>query len=163
MIDFHTLEFHMKEAKEILQIWDLQGQRFRNPNQKSPTNPLDLIPSIIVGSTSLIILMFSMNDYPSFQHLFEEGGWYDAIKPYIEPDTFILLLGNKADLEAEVYDNVIDKTCEKLPINKFIKLSALEGENINLLSDYVYYTLFVNASPITREFTVKQGTSIYLN
>jgi GTPase SAR1 family protein len=163
MFDFHTLQFSYKDrSKEILQIWDLQGQRFSNPNQKTPTNPLDLIPGTIVGHTSLVVLMFSMNDYASFDHLFEEGGWYDSIKDFIEERTDILLIGNKNDLEQEVYDNIIDRVCKKLLITKFIKLSALEGENIEELADFVYLSLFADANPLTKEFVVEKGTSIYL-
>ena len=107
--------------------------------------------------------MFSLNDYASFNHLFEEGGWFDAVKDYLSPETAILLVGNKADLEQQVYDNIIEKSCEKYPVTKFLKLSAINGTNIDLLSDYVYLTLFSDSIPISKEFIVERGTSIYLN
>ena len=162
LIDFHTLQINHNDTKEIFQIWDIQGQRFTNPSHKVPTNPLDLIPKIIIGHASLIILMFSLQDYASFQHLFEEGGWYESIKEFIGKETNVLLVGNKSDLEQEVYDNIIEKTCSIYPISKFFSMSAIHGTNVQVLSEFIYNTLFSESCFIIHQATLTINTVLII-
>lgn len=59
--------------------------------------------------SDLIILAYSLNDAKSFYEL--SRYWIDQVK-YLAPDSHILILGNKLDLERRVSDVDIKNMCK---------------------------------------------------
>ena len=101
-----------------MQIWDSAGQeKFRS-----------LIPNYIRGS-SLIFLIFAINNKESFEHLNE---WINFITN-IENGN-IVIVGNKIDLKdnREITKEEAEKFCQEKKYDYF-EVSAKEGTNINNL------------------------------
>ncbi|OLS25176.1 MAG: GTPase Era [Candidatus Heimdallarchaeota archaeon LC_3] len=124
------------ESPIIYSIWDLQGQKTVD------CHPIDLIPHIILGGTSLVIFTFAMNDAQSFENLFSPDGWYDITKDRIERENIpIIFVGNKRDMNQEVIPEAAKKICQRFPTFKgFILTSAITGEGIEqLLSELSKY------------------------
>ena len=117
-VDFFSKTLRYKGRLIKLQIWDSAGQeKFRS-----------LIPNYIRGS-SLIFLIFAINNKESFLHLNE---WINFITN-IENGN-IVIVGNKIDLidNREITKEEAEKFCKKKNYDYF-EVSAKEGTNINNL------------------------------
>ncbi len=119
----HTCDTTCSDNKCLinLDIWDTAGQeRFAS-----------MLPIYYRGA-SLIILVFSLNDYEeSFNRIVM---LYDEILEYNQ-DAKMLLIGTKYDLCDEVDVKSINKFVEdhKYMIKKFIMISSKTGYNISTL------------------------------
>lgn len=117
-VDFFSKTLRYKGRLIKLQIWDSAGQeKFRS-----------LIPNYIRGS-SLIFLIFAINNKESFEHLNE---WINFITN-IENGN-IVIVGNKIDLKdnREITKEEAEKFCHEKKYDYF-EVSAKEGTNINNL------------------------------
>ena len=115
-VDFFSKTLRYKGRLIKLQIWDSAGQeKFRS-----------LIPNYIRGS-SLIFLIFAINNKESFEHLNE---WINFITN-IENGN-IVIVGNKIDLKdsREITKEEAEKFCQEKKYDYF-EVSAKEGTNIN--------------------------------
>lgn len=139
-MDFVTIE----SPKHILQCWDSQGQRVKK--NQSYNNILDHITKIIMKKAKIVILLYAVNDEASFNHLWEDEGWFKLIAPYIEPDAEVILIGNKTDLEPVVYPAACDSIIRNLSshrqyrhltFNKYFLVSVKDHKNITEFCNYV--------------------------
>jgi small GTP-binding protein len=79
---------HYESEELTVNLWDTAGQeRFRS-----------LVPLYTRGA-DLIVLVFSMTDYESFEHLTQ---WYGKVRTDMRLTCPIVLCGNKTDLDALV-------------------------------------------------------------
>ena len=86
--DYDSIPFFAKINDKILvrlQIWDTCGEG----------EPRTLLQNFF-GDTSLVILVYSINDLKSFYNL---GTWIKQLRTYINKSVRIFLIGNNADLE----------------------------------------------------------------
>jgi Ras-related protein Rab-6A len=115
-VDFFSKTIRYKGRLIKLQIWDSAGQeKFRS-----------LIPNYIRGS-SLIFLIFAIDNKESFQHLNE---WIDFILNVENGN--IVIVGNKIDLKdsRQVTKEEAEKFCQEKKYEYF-EVSAKEGNNID--------------------------------
>ena len=118
-IGFEFLPFNMKieDQKIKLQIWDTCGQEaYRS-----------LINSFY-RSSSLAILVYSIDNPMSFKHLEE---WLNDLKAQTAPDIRIFLIGNKVDLEdkRQISREMGEKFCAEHNLSLFLETSAKTGFN----------------------------------
>ena len=112
-------------------LWDTAGQE----------RYLSLI-NIYYRNTFVYLMIYDLSDLDTVKRIFY---YLNIIKDLIEPDSVILIIGNKMDL---ISDNIedIDKTVRKMVNSELEKcdisnkveyyyVSALSGENINALYD----------------------------
>ena len=117
-VDFFSKTIRYKGRLIKLQIWDSAGQeKFRS-----------LIPNYIRGS-SLIFLVFAIDNKESFQHLNE---WIDFILNVENGN--IVIVGNKIDLKdsRQVTKEEAEKYCQEKKYEYF-EVSAKERTNIDTL------------------------------
>ena len=117
-VDFFSKTIRYKGRLIKLQIWDSAGQeKFRS-----------LIPNYIRGS-SLIFLVFAIDNKESFQHLNE---WIDFILNVENGN--IVIVGNKIDLKdsRQVTKEEAEKFCQEKKYEYF-EVSAKERTNIDTL------------------------------
>ncbi len=99
-------------------IWDLAGQpQFRR------------MRSTYLANSAAAVLVFDLTNRDTFENL---KNWHDEIMKMAPPDIFLILVGNKIDLE----DSRVVSTAEGMTIAKdfgvsYIETSAKTGENIN--------------------------------
>lgn len=92
-IDFQVSQIQVKDHKVKLQIWDTAGQeRFRTITQ-----------SYYRGAQGFF-LMYDITNQGSFRHV---SNWWNDIKQS-SPHVPVLLVGNKADLEAKRQISITD-------------------------------------------------------
>lgn len=111
-----TLEFGKTVVK--LQIWDTAGQEsFRS------------IARTFYKGTHGVVLTYSINKFPSFDHL---QSWIKEIKDGTDENTPILLVGNMKDLEnqREVTMDQAMVLCEGLGLAGYYEVSAATGESV---------------------------------
>lgn len=108
------------DGQEIpLNIWDTAGQeRYRS-----------LIP-LYTRDTSLIVIVFSMDNFESFEHL---PDWYQKVRDECKIDCPIFICGNKIDSENPHVNH--EQATEWAAKNncQIIFTSAKDGTNINNL------------------------------
>ena len=110
------IEYNSKNIK--LQIWDTCGQ--------------EAYKSLITNfyrNSSLAIMIYAINDKKSFEDL---DMWLKEIKTRSNPDTKIILIGNKIDLESErvvSHDEAV-KFAQDYNFIKYYETSAKTGFNI---------------------------------
>ena len=108
-----------------LNVWDTAGQeRFRS------------ITKIFLQDSSIIILVYSINDMTSFRNL---NYWYDIVKQNCRPNIIIAIVGNKTDcyLEQEVPDEEAENYAkERNAIFKLISAKA-DKRGIDALFDLI--------------------------
>jgi small GTP-binding protein len=115
-VDFRikTLQYKNKVVKH--QIWDTAGQdRFRS------------ITYSYYRGANIIILCFDTTDYRTFQNI---EFWINEVSRYA-PDTKLLLVGLKSDLETkkQVADDEVRELCERYDM-EYMKASAKTGNGI---------------------------------
>ena len=137
-VDFFSKTIRYKGRLIKLQIWDSAGQeKFRS-----------LIPNYIRGS-SLIFLVFAIDNKESFQHLNE---WIDFILNVENGN--IVIVGNKIDLKdsRQVTKEEAEKFCQEKKYEYF-EVSAKERTNIDTLLFTSVATL-----PIFRAINIEEVT-----
>ena len=104
-------------------LWDFAGQRWFS----------DILVNFIKGS-KIIVLVFDLSDPKTLSSIFSY--WLPNIKEYASDDAYIILVGNKSDVQS-IPEGIIQKFLEKiqaqLNIKDFMKTSALNRENITEL------------------------------
>ena len=131
-IDFQAI-YKNHGSKAILQIWDCQGQRL------DYNHPLDLIKPTILQSSSIIILMFAVNDSTTLENILFREGWLDMIEPLVLKNHIpVVLLGNKVDRPADVYEEYVKKKIQTIPyISDYLAISSLTGTGIPELAGII--------------------------
>ena len=110
---FRTIAIDSKVVK--LQIWDTAGQeRFRT------------ITSAYYRGADGIIIVYDVTNPESFDHVEE---WLSEINEFATQNTSKLLVGNKADLEAQVDHDTALRFANKLGI-PFLETSAKTATNV---------------------------------
>ena len=123
IFNYFTFFAKINELIVELKIWDTSGQEKE-----------EYLPQIksIYKNISLAILVYSINDYKSFENLEK---WLDNLKLRSYPDIKIILVGNKNDLEEQ---RVITKEmgeifCNNHKLTLFMETSAKTGSNVQNL------------------------------
>ena len=119
--DFQTHYTKIEDKKIKLQIWDTCGQEGYRA----------LITSFY-RNASLAILVYSIDSQKSFDSLED---WLNDIKTQSNPETKIVLIGNKSDLEEkrEVSKEKGQQFCELHQCAFFMEASAKKGDNVQNL------------------------------
>jgi small GTP-binding protein len=115
--DFYTYSCPINNDSVKLQIWDTAGQeRFRSISKSYFRNA--------VGA----VLVFDITNMQSFDQLTE---WLSDLQTLAAPNSYILLVGNKADLERErqVGGDLVREFADRHHL-EMIDTSALSGKNI---------------------------------
>ncbi len=118
-IDIHTKKVLINNQQQMLQIWDLSGQKqFR------------FLLEDFLKAANGIILGFDISDYKSFLNL---GEWLDLIRNNVD-DAPIFLIATKSDLTSD--PRLLKETVKNFVIQQnligFIETSAKEGTNIEI-------------------------------
>ena len=127
-IEFGTKRMMYKNKNFKIQIWDTAGQeRFR-----------ELIYSYF-KSSSVFFLMFDLSNKTTFENI---GYWIRQI--YLLNDSrkpFIILIGNKSDLQQTVDQNEIDNLVErnKLP---YFEISLKSNQNVDKIYTKMVSTIY---------------------
>jgi len=101
-------------------MWDTAGQERFDA----------LVPMYLKGS-HIVLMVFDITNLRSFEKIKEK--WYKRAREQA-PNSTILLLGNKADLDnKQVLSQNINKFIEKTGI-KYIECSAKDGEGMDILA-----------------------------
>lgn len=99
-----------------MSIWDTAGQeRFRS-----------LVP-IFTKEAALAVLVFSINDIPTFENL---NYWYTKMHVELCPDIPIILVANKIDLPQEVKDYDVENWAKEHDLT-CIYVSAKTGQGVD--------------------------------
>ena len=123
-VDFHIHKRDYNEYSITFQIWDLGGQeRFQR---------MGVFDRYVTGSHAAL-LAFDLSQLDSFENLHK---WLDIAKSP-ESSPLIALVGTKHDLVREVDNDLIDTWNKENGVSHFIETSAVTGENINELFDFV--------------------------
>jgi small GTP-binding protein len=115
--DFFTHCVPVNNEQVKLQIWDTAGQeRFRSISKSYFRNA--------VGA----VLVYDITKMQSFDRV---GTWLNDLQSLAAPNAYILLVGNKADLEQhrEVGIDLVKEWAERHHLES-IETSALSGKNI---------------------------------
>jgi small GTP-binding protein len=115
--DFYTYSCPVNNDNVKLQIWDTAGQeRFRSISKSYFRNA--------VGA----VLVYDITNMTSFDQLAE---WLNDLQTLAAPNAYILLVGNKADLESQrqVGADSIKEFAERQHLEA-IETSALSGKNV---------------------------------
>ena len=121
-IDFKINQIELDNQIIKLQIWDTAGQeRFRS------------ITAAYYRGAHAIILVFDIHVRVSFERLV---GWIENIKKYASEHVFVILVGNKHDLEEQrtVTSTEAKKFARKNDMEYF-EVSAKTGEQITEIFD----------------------------
>ena len=123
-IDFLTKNVFLEDKTIRLIMWDTAGQeRFKS-----------LIPSYLKNANS-IILTFDITSKNSFNSLTK---WLEDIKNHVPEGVFIVLCGNKIDLNNNRQVNI--EEAEKFAKDNdlvYVETSAISGEGIKRLFDVI--------------------------
>jgi small GTP-binding protein len=115
--DFYTYACPVNNESVKLQIWDTAGQeRFRSISKSYFRNA--------VGA----ILVYDITNVGSFDEL---SGWLNDLQTLSAPNAYVMLVGNKADLEKDrqVGGDLVRDFAERHHLEP-IETSALSGKNV---------------------------------
>jgi small GTP-binding protein len=115
--EFYTYTCPVNSENVKLQIWDTAGQeRFRSISKSYFRNA--------VGA----VLVYDISNLESFDQL---GDWLNDLQTLAAPNAYILLVGNKADLEKsrQVGADVVRRFSERHHL-EVVETSALSGKNV---------------------------------
>jgi len=118
-VDFRFKSFPLDGNKVKLQIWDTAGhERFRT------------ITSSYYRGAHALMIVFDITDKQSFSDA--TNYWFAEINTSCPPETQILLVGNKHDLDANrmVSREEVQNFIEKNPHIQYIETSAKTAEHI---------------------------------
>jgi small GTP-binding protein len=120
-----TTQMNMNvNGKEVeYQLWDTAGQEiYRN-----------IVPIYFKGAVGAVVT-FSMTDVVSFQSL---QSWIDQLTSHAEPNTQYVIVGNKCDAEKPTVDEMEAREWAQRQGLSIFFTSALTGENIDLLKEFI--------------------------
>ena len=144
-IDFLTKNVYLEDKTIRLIMWDTAGsERFKS-----------LIPSYIKNANA-IILAYDLTSKSSFTSLEK---WMSDISDKVPSNAYIIITGNKLDLEnkRQVSLEDVKKFCDEKNL-QFVETSAKTGQNIKLLFDTITGCLYNNSNMIPE----KDKTNIVL-
>ncbi len=114
-----------------VQVYDLSGQRTKE------FHPLDVLTTQIVSLLDIILLVFSVDNYQSFENVYV---WFKEIKELAEsvPSPNFILVGNKIDTGESPNRKIVDQILEN---NKefvhYLETSGTEGTGLDALNDTI--------------------------
>ena len=114
-----SLYFKINDKIIKMEIWDTCGQETYRSLIKS-----------YYRNTSLVILVYSIDDEKSFNQL---NSWLKDIRAYSEKNTKIFLVGNKIDINDEnrkISNEMGNKFYKDNNLSNFFETSAKTGHNI---------------------------------
>ena len=132
-IDFLSKTMYLEDRTVRLQLWDTAGQeRFRS-----------LIPSYIRDS-SVAVVVYDITNIASFS---ETDKWIEDVRTQRGDDVFIVLVGNKTDLEENRKVSVKEgeKKAREMDL-MFVETSAKSGYNVKRLFRIVAQSLSINVN-----------------
>ena len=136
-MEIFSLYVKLKDINKLinLQIWDTCGQEMYRS-----------LISNFYRRTSLAILVYSIDKRESFKDI---DLWLKELKTNNSPDTKIMLVGNKLDLEKnrEVPYEEAKKCSEDFNFCEFFETSAKTGENVK--------KMFIKAATILYDEAIK--------
>lgn len=126
-VDFKIVSLDLGENTYAkMQIWDTCGsERFKS------------ITASFLKSCSAFILVFDLSRKNTFKSI---ENWIKTINENTKPK-FLILIGNKCDLQREVEKNEIISFCEKNKLN-YIEISVKENKNVEKIFKEVAYQLY---------------------
>ncbi|NWF95736.1 MAG: hypothetical protein HXY34_06305 [Candidatus Thorarchaeota archaeon] len=111
-----------------VQCFDLAGQRIEG------THPLDLVREQVVTLIDVLIMVFSLERYESFERLYQ---WIELLRtgPQVLDDTVkMVLVGNKSDCERCVSRELIEPIVgEGRPFLKYFETCAIDDQGVSAL------------------------------
>ncbi|MFX0091428.1 MAG: GTPase domain-containing protein [Candidatus Hodarchaeota archaeon] len=109
----------------LIQCYDLAGQK------RPGVHPLDLLANQVLAYVDIIIFVFALNEYESFENL---NTWKEDIYTAVSLDEappIKILVGNKADLEHNISNDLIQSTVgENKPFLNYTETTAVKGDGI---------------------------------
>jgi Ras-related protein Rab-6A len=146
-IDFLTKNVFLEDKTIRLIMWDTAGQeRFKS-----------LIPSYLKNANS-IILTFDITSKNSFNSL---NKWLEDIKNHVQDNVFIVLCGNKIDLNNKRQVNFED--AQKFAKDNdlvYIETSAITGDGIKKLFDLITKSFYDGGISIGNESQVNERSIV---
>ena len=146
-IDFLTKNVFLEDKTIRLIMWDTAGQeRFKS-----------LIPSYLKNAHS-IILTFDITSKNSFNSL---NKWLEDIKNNVQDSVFIVLCGNKIDLNNKRQVNFED--AQKFAKDNdlvYIETSAITGDGIKKLFDLITKSFYDGGISIGNESQVNERSIV---
>ena len=146
-IDFLTKNVFLEDKTIRLIMWDTAGQeRFKS-----------LIPSYLKNAHS-IILTFDITSKNSFNSL---NKWLEDIKNHVQDNVFIVLCGNKIDLNNKRQVNFED--AQKFAKDNdlvYIETSAITGDGIKKLFDLITKSFYDGGINIGNESQVNERSIV---
>ena len=140
-VDFALHMVHGNVHKSKLNIWDTAGQERFNG-----------VIKLYYKRCHGVIMMFDLNVRSSFTKL---EYWMNEIKKNINEKPFIVLIGNKNDLEINVTKEEIDHFCQKYNI-EYHELSV-KNISIDELEDF-FKTFTINLKNYSTIYDNEVGT-----
>lgn len=123
---FYTLEGDPEKSQQSLQIWDTAGaERYRALN------------SVYYHNAMGGILVFDLTSRTSFESL---SSWYDEFRDLAQPNSTLVIVGNKFDIYETASERVRLEEAEKWAATKgckYISTSAVDGTGIAELKEYI--------------------------
>lgn len=134
---FLTKKIRYNETDYVLNLWDTAGQEKYN----------SLIPMYYRNADAAIIVYDITNE----QSLNSASRWLTELHRIV-PDIFILLVGNKCDLEKQILQTSINDYVNKYNI-KHLEVSAKTNHNINEMFELILPNLVINDenAPLVRQ------------
>jgi small GTP-binding protein len=128
---FMNCEVIKYENLEV-QVYDLSGQRSKE------FHPLDVLTTQIVSLLDIILLVFSVDNYQSFENIYV---WFKEIKELaasVTPSPNFILVGNKIDTGESFNLKIVDQIVEnnKEFVN-YLETSGTEGTGLDTLNDVI--------------------------
>ena len=146
-IDFLTKNVFLEDKTIRLIMWDTAGQeRFKS-----------LIPSYLKNANS-IILTFDITSKNSFNSL---NKWLEDIKNHVQDGVFIVLCGNKIDLNNK--RQVSFEDAKKFAKDKdliYVETSAITGDGIKKLFDLITKSFYDGGISIGNESQVNERSIV---
>lgn len=139
--DFYTYQCPIDSDYVKLQIWDTAGQeRFRSISKSYFRNA--------VGA----ILVYDITSMSSFEQLTD---WLNDLQSLCVPNTYILLVGNKADLESQrqVGAQQVKEFADRHKLET-IETSAMNGKNVK--EAFTRLSMEISARVKSQEITLNQ-------
>ncbi|MHA1910425.1 MAG: GTPase domain-containing protein [Candidatus Kariarchaeaceae archaeon] len=119
-----------------VQVYDLSGQRSKE------FHPLDVLTKQIVSLLDIIILVFSVDNYQSFENIYV---WFKEIKDLamtVKPSPNFILVGNKIDsgetFNLKVVEQIVENNKEFV---NYFETSGTEGTGLETLNDAICETI----------------------
>ena len=146
-IDFLTKNVFLEDKTIRLIMWDTAGQeRFKS-----------LIPSYLKNANS-IILTFDNNTKNSFNSL---NKWLEDIKNHVQDGVFIVLCGNKIDLNNK--RQVSFEDAKKFAKDKdliYVETSAITGDGIKNLFDIITKSFYDGGVSIGNDSQINEKSIV---